>query len=114
MIVGEAAIMTRDVIKSANFYRWLLGIEGTSDDAVHQELIAGETSFAICLADEGEDIGHGGITLGFTVSDVDAEYTRLLSRGVTILDPPTTRPWGARNMRFTDPDGNILYFRQLL
>lgn len=26
-------------------------------------------------------------------------------------EPPTQRPWGARNMSFLDPDGNLITFR---
>ena len=28
-----------------------------------------------------------------------------------IIDEPTMRPWGAKNMRFCDPDGNFVVFR---
>ena len=29
------------------------------------------------------------------------------------LEKPETRPWGARNMSFYDPDGNVVYIRSL-
>jgi len=44
---------------------------------------------------------------------VDKEYQRLLETGVEIMDKPETRPWGARNMSFLDPDGNRIYLRSL-
>jgi len=37
----------------------------------------------------------GGFTLEFRITDVDARHERLPARGVEILKPPTTQPWGA-------------------
>ena len=44
---------------------------------------------------------------------MDYEYERLMAMGVEIIDIPTTRPWGARNMSFMDPDGNMIFFRSM-
>ena len=49
--------------------------------------------------------------LAFTVDDIDKEYQRVLSLGARVIEPPTDRPWGAVNMSFADPDGNIVYLR---
>ena len=51
------------------------------------------------------------MSMAFTVDDVDEEYTRLSAMGVEMIDKPTMRPWGAKNMRFCDPDGNFVVFR---
>ena len=40
---------------------------------------------------------------------VDLE--KLKELGIEIIAPPTDRPWGARNMTFSDPDGNHITFR---
>ena len=49
--------------------------------------------------------------LVFTVYDIDKEYDRIQFLGAEIVEPPTVRPWGATNMSFKDPDGNIVYLR---
>ena len=49
--------------------------------------------------------------LAFTVDDIDKEYRRVVSLGAEVIEPPAVRPWGAVNMRFADPDGNIVYLR---
>ena len=54
----------------------------------------------------------GGFTLEFQVTDVDARHERLLARGVEILKPPTTQPWGRRSAWLRDPDGNIVNLYQ--
>ena len=40
------------------------------------------------------------------VDDVDAEYERLLTAGISVERPPVTYPWGYRAIGFRDPDGN--------
>ncbi len=85
MQIGEVCLMTRDVKKISDFYKWLLGIGNGSDDTEHQFLISEGTALTVCR-DYGEgEIGHGGICLAFTVDDVDAEHERLVSRGVEVL-----------------------------
>ena len=42
---------------------------------------------------------------------MDIEFERLKALGVEIVSPPTTRPWGAKNMSFLDPDKNLIIFR---
>ena len=112
MKIDEVGIQTRDVVSLANFYRWLLRAPGACDDPVHQVVLAEGTGLTIGR-EEGALPPGGRVCLAFTVDDVDAEYRRLLSAGVTVLEPPTDRPWGARNLHFLDPDGNHLYFRSI-
>lgn len=54
----------------------------------------------------------GGFTLEFEVTDVDDRHERLVARGVEILKPPTTQPWGRRSVWLRDPDGNIVNLYQ--
>jgi lactoylglutathione lyase len=46
--------------------------------------------------------------IAFFVEDPDAEHERLRHAGVTILAPPTDRPWGERTLHLADPDGNVI------
>lgn len=110
MIIGEVSLMTRDVVRLANFYKWLLGVENDSSDVWHQTILMDETMLTVCHEDSSDGTGSN-ICLAFTVEDVDAEYARLTAAGVSVIEPPETRPWGMRNMSFADPDGNRVYFR---
>ena len=93
MTLGEVCLLTNQVTRLAGFYKWLLHVENDSDD--------------------GEDHGlhSSNITRAFTAENVDQEYERLLEKGVEICEKPVSRPWGARNMSFYDPDGNLVYIR---
>jgi len=49
----------------------------------------------------------------YTVDDVDLEFSRLQSLGLTD-NPPTDKPWGVRSFGLQDPDGNFVnFFRNL-
>lgn len=111
MKIGEVSLLTNDVIHLANFYKQLLGTENNSDDSTHQTIIAEETMFTIYNDGSIKNNNNQNMCLAFTVEDIDAEYNKLLDLGVTIIEKPTVRPWGATNMSFYDPDGNVVYLR---
>ena len=46
--------------------------------------------------------------MGFQVSDVQYEYTRLKISGLEVGEPPVKHPSGALAFEFHDPDGNGL------
>ncbi|WP_338868551.1 VOC family protein [Spirosoma sp. SC4-14] len=47
----------------------------------------------------------------FRVADVDADYQRLAEMlGDSVVQKPTTMPWGNRSLLFRDPDGNLVNF----
>jgi predicted enzyme related to lactoylglutathione lyase len=111
MRIGEVCLLTNDVVRLANFYKTLLGVDNNSDDATHQFIVSEETTLTIYNDGVTREGNHNNICLAFTVDDVDAEHERLKSLGAEIIDPPAERPWGAKNMSFKDTDGNIIYFR---
>ena len=111
MRIGEVCLNTNDVVKLANFYKQLFGINNGSNDEVHQTLISEETQFTIYNDGSKKKNNNRNICLAFTVDDVDAEYQKLLGMGVEIIEKPARRPWGTTNMSFYDPDGNVIYFR---
>ncbi|WAJ23872.1 VOC family protein [Lacrimispora xylanolytica] len=111
MKVGEVCFMTSDVIRLSEFYKTLLGVENGSSDPVHQAILTEETSLTIYNDGLVRNVNPHNICIAFTVNDVDMEYERLKNMGVEIVDPPTMRPWGAKNMSFLDPDHNLITFR---
>jgi predicted enzyme related to lactoylglutathione lyase len=114
MKIGEVALLTNDVKKLADFYKLLLGVDNGSDANIHQTIISEETMLTIYNDGTHKNNANQNICLAFTVDDVDEEYKRLLDLGVEIIEKPTLRPWGAKNMSFYDPDRNIIYFRSLI
>ena len=108
--IGEVSILTGDVVRMADFYKALLGIENNSNDPVHQFLITEETMLTVY----NDGIAHSGqnICLAFTVEDIDLAREKVYSLGAITVQEVMTQPWGTRNMCFLDPDGNCVYLRQ--
>ncbi len=104
-------LMTKDVRRLSEFYQSILETTSDCDDENHQEIITKGAGLAILKDDVVNESGNNNMSMAFTVDDVDVEYERLRKLGVEIIDPPTVRPWGAKNMRFSDPDGNFIIFR---
>lgn len=114
MKIGEVSLSTNDVVGLANFYKMLFQIDNNSDDPVHQFILTEGTGLTIYNDGKERQGNYQNICLAFTVDDVDFEYDRLKRLGVDIVEPPTVRPWGAKNMYFNDPAGNSIVFRSIL
>lgn len=113
MYIGEVCLETNDVRKMADFYRKIFNITSDCTDEVHQFILTEGTTLSIYNNGKLKNNQNENISLAFTVDDVDAEYNRILSLGIRIIDAPKLQPWGAKNMHFCDPDGNHIYFRTL-
>lgn len=111
MKVGEVCLLTGDVIRLSNFYKMLFHIDNCSDDKVHQFIISEETTLTVYNDGMERKKNSQNVCIAFTVDNVDIEFERLKTLGVKIVDPPTVRPWGAKNMSFLDPDNNLVTFR---
>ncbi|HKM35536.1 MAG TPA: VOC family protein [Lachnospiraceae bacterium] len=114
MRLGEICILTNDVVRMSDFYKSLLEADNGSNDIVHQTIIAQETMLTVYNDGFVKKHTDQNITLAFTVDDMDKEYQKLQKLGVEVIEGPTVRPWGAVNMSFYDPDGNVIYLRKSL
>ncbi|MFJ3320116.1 VOC family protein [Curtobacterium sp. NPDC086286] len=118
-----------DVARSAEFYRALLGIDGSG--VIGTEYPATDTeaggTTAMFTLDDGlivsvygrDDMAKdSGVSLAtapssaighFVDSQADAEafLDRARAAGATMLAPPYTRPWGMWSGFFQDPDGHL-------
>ena len=104
-------LMTKDVKRLSEFYKIILKTTSDCEDEIHQEIITKGASLAILKCEDTSPMGNSNMCMAFTVENVDHEFDRLIKLGIKIIDPPTTRYWGTRNIKFSDPDGNIVVFR---
>src|SRR5690349_13551953 len=51
-----------------------------------------------------------GFHMEFESPDLDATYREVCEAGFQPESPPQDRPWGQRDFRVLDPDGNLLEF----
>ncbi len=112
-------IITGDVKRLVRFYEQVTGVAVTmyTEDFGELKTTAGTLAIAgvRTLQLFGGDIARPGenhtAILEFRVGDVDAEYGRLAEAiGGSLVQEPTTMPWGNRSLLFRDPDGNLVNF----
>ncbi|MEU6230141.1 VOC family protein [Streptomyces sp. NPDC047042] len=112
-------LITSDVPALAAFYAALLDATVEGGDPFAKVSVPGAVlSFFSVQGMESMVPGSvsgaasGGFTLEFEISDVDERHEGLLDRGVEIVKPPTTQPWGRRSIWLRDPDGNLVNLYQ--
>lgn len=66
----------------------------------------GQTVF---LSEHAGDCEPGGAVY-FAVPDAEGCYEEFASRGIAAVGKPQNTPWGSREFRLKDPDGNQLRF----
>ena len=114
MIFSGICLYTKNVRRLSEFYQLVLQTVSDCNDEIHQEISTNGAGLAILKYDSADVAGNKNMSMAFTVADVDSEYNRLQNVGIEVIEPPTTRFWGARNMMFLDPDGNHVVFRSFL
>lgn len=111
MLLGVSVVMlgASDLPKSVAFYRDQIGLQLTSEIENFAFFDGGGTTLALSHAHAQHSPSIIGATeIVFGVDGVNAEYERLLARGVVFQTKPhdiNGKEWAAS---FTDPDGHLL------
>ena len=122
MKLDGLVIFVNDMPTMIRFYRDVLGFEiQEPEDTLNVYLIKDGTLFMFYPRKEFEKFanrsfsyatgvnGHYEIALSVdTYDDVDKEYERLISLGVTSICAPATQPWRQRTCYIADPEGNLI------
>jgi len=112
-------IITADIKRLARFYEQITGISITMYTEEFGELKTAACTLAMgstrTLQLFGGDVARPAenhtVIIEFRVNDVDAEYRKLVELiGLSLVQEPTTMPWGNRSLLFRDPDGNLINF----
>ena len=107
---GAPVLLVPDVPAAAAFYRRTLGFKSDPGADTPEYTVVGRDSAALHLA-RGER-APTGVRLFFWVSNVDALYEDVVSRGVPIDVPIGTRPYRVRDFSIRDPNGVVLVLGQ--
>jgi uncharacterized glyoxalase superfamily protein PhnB len=54
--------------------------------------------------------GQPGTWLVIFIDDVDAYYERITALGADVIKPPTSEPWGVREIQVRDPNQHVIRF----
>lgn len=116
MHVAYVNVFVTDLDRAVRFYRddLGLGLEQSSPEHGYASLAAGPIRLGLAVAGAGQQELVGRHTgLGFAVSDLEAEHSRLVERGVRFPMPPSRQPWGGFLALAADPDGNVFYLDEV-
>lgn len=120
MTFVSTRIITADINRLIDFYEQITGFPAaryTEDFAEFRTPVAvlaiGSTRTLQLFG--GDNVATPGtnraVILEFRVDDVDAQYARLTDYlAESLVQKPTTMPWGNRSLLFRDPDGNLVNF----
>ena len=112
MILNQITIPSLDVQKGTEFYQ-KLGLHLIVDARpryVRFELPNGDATFSIHSVQQTKNAEAAVIY--FETENLDEEVKRLIEAGLNFDLLPTDQPWGWREARLDDPDGNkiVLYY----
>ena len=119
--LSQVRLLVSDVKACFKFYSGVLGLPVSWGDE-NSSFKAGDSDIALFgrqeMADSigGDDRpssteGQDRVAVVLQVEDVDKEYQRLKSMGVSLLTEPSDR-WGIRNAHLRDPDGTLIEIMQ--
>jgi lactoylglutathione lyase len=92
-----------DMDKAVKFYRDVLGLQVKFESPGWSEFVTGDTTLALHPASDKNPAGN--VELGFTVSDVEAFYREMSTKGVLFSMPPKKQDFGGVLAQFVDSDG---------
>jgi catechol 2,3-dioxygenase-like lactoylglutathione lyase family enzyme len=113
--IAVVGVFVSDQEKALDFYTNKLGFEKRADEPMGDgqrwlEVAPPGAVTRIVLshatAEWGTDRLGQSAGIVFEPDDIDATFQDLSARGVTFTEPPTDQPWGGRQARFVDQDGN--------
>jgi predicted enzyme related to lactoylglutathione lyase len=116
MIEGIAGVIvwTDDLDKLKRFYKDVMRFPVHSERPYFVAFEWGAMRFSIGLHDRvhGWAAEPERMMVNLAVSDIDAEYERLMAEGVRFSRPPEQEHWGGWVATLQDPDGNTLQLLQ--
>ncbi|MEW2548718.1 VOC family protein [Streptomyces sp. NPDC047002] len=116
MDFASIRVITSDAPRLVAFYEEVTAAAATWYSPDFAELVLPSCTLAVAsertLALHGEGVArpaaNDSVIVEFRVADTDAEHERLAALGRTVVQEPTTMPWGNRSLLLRDPDGNLV------
>ncbi|QDZ14813.1 VOC family protein [Humibacter ginsenosidimutans] len=116
MNLVSVRLITDDVDRLVAFYESVTGLSADRPAPVFAELRTPNGTIAIGHSSTAELFGPGSVRAAenrsaiveLLVDDVDAAFDSVRTRGVEVVQEPTTMPWGNRSLLLRDPDGTLV------
>jgi len=108
-VQGAPVLHVGDVEATAAWYRDVLGFRWDYGDAQYAVVWRDNSAVHFVRGDAGAPTG---VHLFQWVRDVDAYHREIAARGAPIVETPTDRPYGIRELTVRDPNGIGVVFGQ--
>ena len=105
-------IFTEHMEALAAFYQEALVLDSYERSPKHMGQRVGPVYLGFDQVDLVEGDSRAGVTLWFTVDDIQATFDRLVAMDARVRYAPTQKPWGGFLACVYDPDGNMLGLSQ--
>jgi predicted enzyme related to lactoylglutathione lyase len=105
-------IYTERMEELAGFYQEAFQLGTYEDSPRHMGQQVGPVYLGLDQIEEATGSERTGVTLWFTVDNLQVAFERLLAMGARVRYPPTCKPWGAFLAAVYDPDGNMIGLSQ--
>ncbi len=101
-------IKSDHIDESRDFYADFLGFQVGMDMGWVITMVSPLNPTAQITLFQGDDSADVHPQVSIEVEDVDQTYERAVERGLKILYPLTTEPWGVKRFFVADPNGIVL------
>ncbi len=101
-------IFTERMEELASFYQEALELGPFERSPNHVGCRVGPVYLGFDQVENAPSTGGSGVTLWFTVDDIENTFEKLLAMGAEARYPPTRKPWGGFLASVYDLDGNLI------
>jgi len=110
--IWSVTLYVSNLQKSTRFYQDSLGLNKKYDYPSYAGFECGGVEIGL-IPRENLKTGKDALSIQFLVESVDKTCEALKEKGVEFTVEPHDEPWGGRQARFLDPDGNLLELTQM-
>ena len=110
--IWSITLYVSDLERAKNFYEQILGLSKKYEYSSYVGFQCGGIEIGL-IPKENLRIRKVGVSIQFFVDGVDEVYGKLKAKGVEFMVEPHDEPWGGREAKFYDPDGNVLELTQI-
>ncbi len=113
MELKSPMLVVRDIGRSVEFYKEVLGLEVILDFGANKTLTGGLAlqtldTWQTFIGTDKISFGNNDAEIYFEEDSFDRFVTKLEQCGAVLVHPVKEHAWGQRVVRFYDPDGHII------
>jgi len=110
--IWSITLYVTSIARSKDFYEKTLGLNKMYEYPTYIGFDCGGVELGL-IPRNSVRVGEDAPSLQLLVDDVDEAYQTLMGKGVAFIAGPHDEPWGGRQARFQDLDGNVLELTQI-